>query len=127
MKIHWHKHAHAWTIVLLLILAFSVPSFAQQDTEEDGDDAEQSNQLVPFGAPGDSIPANATIIDSAQFLNLLNQGTIKIATLRPGNQPDHRRRRLDRIHEPAVQSFLSLHPELTELANNVANDPRPSR
>ena len=128
MKTFLHRHAHAWMIVLALIIALSVPTFAQlQDTDDDGDDAAQANQLVPYGAPGDSIPDNATIIDSAQFLNLLNQGTIKITTLRPGNQPDHSRKRLDRIHEVAIQTFLTQHPELTDLATLVANDPQQTK
>jgi Papain family cysteine protease len=126
MHIASSKRTLRWVLSVSILLLLCTPALAQSQDADD-DSATESRSLVPFGAPDDAVPANATIIDGAQFLSLLNQGTIHIATLRPGNEPDARRRRLDRVHELKVRKFLSDHPELTSLAAIVDNDPHPTK
>jgi hypothetical protein len=80
---------------------------------------------VPFGPPGTAAPPGATIIAPQAFLDLLKQGALHLTTLRQGERDDERQEALDRLHETTVKRYLGQHPELTNLAQLLKNNPKP--
>lgn len=96
---------------------------AAQAIAEDDDDG--AYPWVPFGPPGTAAPYGSTIIAPQAFLDLLKQGALHLTSLRQGDGDEERQEALDRIHENQVKSYLNGHPDLTNLAQLLENNPRP--
>jgi C1A family cysteine protease len=97
-------------------LALAAPAVARDD---------DAYPWVPFGPPGTAAPPGATIIAPQAFLDLLKQGALHLTTLRQGERDDERQEALDRFHATQVKQYLGQHPELTNLAQLLKNNPRP--
>jgi C1A family cysteine protease len=102
------------TTCIFVTLAFTAA--AQEDNKF---------EVEPYGPPGTALPSGATMIDKAQFLQLLNQGGLRLTTLHQGERDDERREERHRDLENLVKRYLREHPELTNLAQLVTNDPEP--
>jgi C1A family cysteine protease len=113
------KRQGTWLLAAFLFLTLGSVVFAQNVGDDD-----DARRLKPYGPPGTAVPANATMIDNQQFLNLVQQGTISPTTLHPDDPGKDRQDRLDDLHEGAVKLYLRQHPELTNLAQLVASNPK---
>jgi Papain family cysteine protease len=97
-------------------LAFAAAAVAHDDDADD---------IVPYGPPGTAAPAGATIIAGQEFRDLLKKRALHLTTLRQGEREDERQEALDRLHETTVKQYLGQHPELTNLAQLLKNNPKP--
>ena len=98
----------------------AAPAIAQDDVDE------SASPWLPFGPPGTATPSGATLIAPQAFLDLLKQGVLHLTTLRQGEREDDGQEALNRFHETQIKRYLEQHPDLTNLAQLLKNNPRPA-
>jgi hypothetical protein len=116
---------NSWWPILACVLCLAATPAAAEGDDGAAEAGDGGVELRPYGPAGSPLPARATLVTAQQFQDLLAQGALHVTTLHSWERQSDQTKVDNQLHEEVVKRYLRQHPELTNLARLVANDPRP--